>query len=295
MVKEGPRVRPGRGFASYLADPNRQKIVASWHDLTSADGWLGERAYEIAHHLGGMPQDKWVTIGDGRFGLDSARLMTHGVKNVLATDIDETLLKIAKAQGKLPDYRVEDAEKLSFPNKSFDYAFCKEALHQCTRPWLALYEMLRITKKGVILIEPHDRLYSPLHVARTIGRRLLGHPKADVQFYTEEGNYIFSIRPREIEKIALALDIPQLAFKGLNDAYKSGLEFEALNSPAGRRMRRRLAFRDVLCRLRLDNPTFLMAAIFHVPVSNIQQASMEKAGWSVRNLPRNPYFKEGRI
>ena len=291
MIHERPR--RARSFASYLTDPNRQKIVASWNDLTSADGWLGERAYDIAHHLGGKPKETWVTIGDGRFGLDSVRLLAHGIANVLATDIDETLLKIAKAQGRLPDYRVEDAEKLSFQDKSFDYAFCKEALHQCRRPWLALYEMLRITKKGVILIEPSDRIHSLVHVARAIGKRLLRYPKADAELYAEEGNYIFSIRPREIEKIALATNIPQLAFKGLNDAYQSGLEFAALDSAVGRRMQRNLAFRDILCRLGLDKPTFLMVAMFHAQVAENQRASMEKSGWSVRDLTRNPYLKEG--
>jgi Methyltransferase domain len=283
-----------QGFASYLIEPKRQKIAARWYDLTNADAWCQERAYEIAHHLGGVPEEKWVTIGDGRFGLDSIRLVAHGANSALATDIDESLLRAAKAQGNLYDYRVENAESLTFADKSFDYAFCKEALLQCPRPALALYEMLRVAKKGVILVEPNDRINSPLRIARGFCSRLLGRPKAhvDANAYAEEGNYVFSISAREIEKIALAVNIPQLALKGLNDAYQPGLEFEDSNSVRGRQMRRKIAFRDMLCRLGLDTPMFLMAAIFHVPVTRGQRTSMENAGWNFVDLPRNPYIKE---
>jgi ubiquinone/menaquinone biosynthesis C-methylase UbiE len=287
--------RHAQGFSSYLVEPKHQKIAASWYDLTSADAWAQERAYEIAHHLGSAPNENWVTIGDGRFGLDSIRLKAHGVNHALATDIDETLLKAAKTGGTLTEYRVENAERLSFQNKSFDYVYCKEALHQCPRPALALYEMLRISMKGVILIEPNDRINSLVRRVRVICKKIMRRPNVnhmDAAAYAESGNYVFSISPREIEKIALALDIPQLAFKGLNDAYEPGHEFEAINSVRGRKMMRKVAFRDMLCRLMLDKPMFLMAAIFHAPVSQEQRKSMEKSGWSFIDLPRNPFIKD---
>lgn len=285
--------RHAESFAPYLIDPVRQKISASWSDLTSADAWLQERVYDIARHLGGVPDETWLTIGDGRFGWDSLRLMAHGVAHAFATDIDESLLKLAKARGDLADYAVENAEKLSFADKSFDYAFCKEALHQCPRPALALYEMLRVARKGVILIEPNDRIHAPARVIRDAARRLLGGEKyhRDAKAYAADGNYIFPISPREIEKMALAVDIPQVAFKGLNDAYEPGLEFEPLDSVRGRRTRRRIFLRDLLCRLRLDKPMLLMAALFQVAVPGPQRAAMEKAGWRFTDLPRNPYIK----
>jgi ubiquinone/menaquinone biosynthesis C-methylase UbiE len=294
MFHEISHVHHARSHAGYLIDPARQKISASWYDVTSADAWLQERTYEIADHLGGVQAEKWLTIGDGRFGLDSVRLMARGVHYALATDIDESLLKVAKARGDLSDYRVENAEQLSFQENSFDYVFCKEVLNQCPRPALALYEMLRVAKKGVILIEPNDRISSPARMARAFCKRLLGAPRVhmDTKAYAAEGNYIFSISRRGIEKIALAANIPQLAFKGLNDAYEPGLEFEIRNSARGRRMKRKVALRDMLCRLRLDNPVFLMAGIFHVPIMAARRASMEKAGWSFVDLPRNPYIEE---
>lgn len=115
MFHEISYARHAQTFASYLIDPERLRISANWCDVTTADAWLQERTYEIAHHLGGKPGETWVTIGDGRFGLDSLRLMAHGAFDAFATDIDETLLKVAKTRGDLIDYRVENAEGLFLP------------------------------------------------------------------------------------------------------------------------------------------------------------------------------------
>ncbi|WP_158308790.1 methyltransferase domain-containing protein [Desulfocurvibacter africanus] len=56
----------------------------------------------------------------------------------------------------IPEYSVENAEKLSFANGSYDYLLCKEAFHHFPRPMIALYEMLRVARKGIVLIEPND-------------------------------------------------------------------------------------------------------------------------------------------
>lgn len=52
--------------------------------------------------------------------------------------------------------RVENAEKLSSPNETLDFVLCKESYHHFTRPMLALYEMLRVATKAVVLIEPNE-------------------------------------------------------------------------------------------------------------------------------------------
>lgn len=283
MLPEFSHPRQRRSLSSYLTDPKEQKILSAWSDVTSADAWLGERAYEIADHLRGTSDARWVTIGDGRFGMDSLRLRAHGAWNVLATDIDETLLKFAKADGRLSEYRVEDAEDLSFGSGYFDYVFCKEVLSECLRPVRAIYETLRVARKGVILIEPNDRIHSPALMAKSLHRRMMARDAPA----RENGSELFSISAREIEKIAAAIRLPQLAFKGLNDAYEPGLEFVPSSSLRGRRMKRKIAFRDMLCRLRLDEPMFLMAALFHVPATPLQRANMEKSGWGFVDSPRH--------
>jgi SAM-dependent methyltransferase len=255
--------RHAQGYANDLVNPERKKIAASWFDLSTANSWRFERIYKIAGYLGGLPGEKWLTVGDGRFGLDAIRLKAHGASEVLATDLDESLLRKAQQDGHLERYQVENAERLSFPDSSFDAVFCKESYHHFPRPAIALYEMLRVAKRGVILAEPNDRERSPLRLLM----RLLGS-KVPAETYEEDGNYVYSISEREITKVALGLNLPQVAFKRFNDAYLPGLEFAPLDSAAGRNMRRKIAIRDTLCLLGLDHCMSLMACLLHSQIGS---------------------------
>jgi ubiquinone/menaquinone biosynthesis C-methylase UbiE len=284
-----------RSYANDRIDPDRKKIADSWFDATTADAWRHERMYEVADYLGNVPGDRWLTVGDGRFGLDATRLLAHGVANVMATDIDDSLLREAAEQGRIREYSAENAEQLSFEDGSFAYAFCKEAYHHFPRPALALYEMLRVARKGVVLVEPNDRLNSPKRVIRETLRRMLGKPARhmDVNEYEPSGNYIFSISSREMEKVALGINLPQVAYKGFNDYYIAGLEFAPGDntSPLFRKMQRHIAYNDLLCRIGMDQWAYLTACLFHEPVSADARSKMEKNGWNFIDLPRNPYLE----
>ena len=132
--------------------------------------------------------------------------MRHGAK-ALPTNLDPTLLEETKQLGLIKDYRVEDMEKLSFPDKSFDFVCCKDSLHHCLAPWQALYEMMRVARKGVFLIEPFDHgfLSSAIYGTRS---------KPFHWFEEEPGNYAY------VNLGALLLrDLPGSAFRrALSDA-----------------------------------------------------------------------------
>ncbi len=51
-----------------------------------------------------------------------------------------------------------DAEDLALPNESYDLIFAHEVLHHCRSPHRALCEMLRVSRKFVIFLEPNDSL-----------------------------------------------------------------------------------------------------------------------------------------
>lgn len=97
---------------------------------------------------------KWLTVGDP-YGFDANYLISKN-QNVIASDIAGTFFPIVKEQGIIKEYAVENAEHLSFEDNSFDYILCKETFHHFPRPYLAVYEMLRVAKEAVILIEPQD-------------------------------------------------------------------------------------------------------------------------------------------
>jgi ubiquinone/menaquinone biosynthesis C-methylase UbiE len=282
-------------WQSITEDKNWRRVVESWFDKSSADYWRHRRMYEAAQHLTGSGDEQWLTVGDGQYGLDSVRLREHGVGSVLPTDIADASLRDAKARGIIDDYRVENAERLSFADRSFDYVFCKEAFHHFPRPFLALYEMLRVARKGVVLIEPQDQIGSFLRQSIYGFRRLTGRRRHfDDDRYEDSGNYIYSVSQREIEKACLGMNLPCVAFKGLSDFYVKGGEFEpaVFSSRKFVFMRTVVLLHSILVRLGLSQHNVLMSCIFKEQPPPELRHRFAKAGWRIVELPRNPYAEQ---
>ena len=87
-----------------------------------------------------------------------------------------------------------DSEKLPFKDSSFDYSFVAASLHHLKRPQLGLFELLRVARYGVIVIEPNDSILTRL--ATKLGL---------AQEVEKCGNYVFRFAKREVIKIAMAL------------------------------------------------------------------------------------------
>jgi ubiquinone/menaquinone biosynthesis C-methylase UbiE len=271
-------------------DKNWRALIESWFDTSTADYWRHRRMYEAAQYLAGSDNEQWLTIGDGQYGLDSVRLRERGVASVLPTDIADATLNEAKARGIVGDYRVENAERLSFSDRSFDYVFCKEAFHHFPRPFLALYEMLRVAKKGIV--EPQDPIGAPLKGALYLMRRLTGRQHHfDQHRYEDSGNYIYSISEREIEKACLGVNLPCVAFKGLTDLYVHGGEFEPAKFSSRKflRMRAVIALHDLLVRVALSRHNVLMCCLFKEEPGAEARRRFTENGWRFVDLPRNPY------
>jgi len=242
------------------------------------------------------PQAKWLTVGDGRFGND-AKYITEKGCDALPTDISDHLLKEAKSIGYITKYKLENAESLSFVASSFDYVFCKESYHHFPRPMLALYEMLRVARKGVLLIEPNDAYiinkYSEIlfRNLKNIVKYLLGK-NTNKHSFEESGNYVFSISRREIEKVALGLNYKIVAFKGINDAYITGVEYEKVynNGPLKSKITREINIKNALCKLGVINYNLLASIIFKVVPSKDILQQLIKEGYEIVQLPNNPYI-----
>lgn len=262
-------------------------------DPSTADAWRHERAYEMADYVGRASGETWVTVGDGRFGLDAIRLRRRGAASVLPTSLDEGTLRIARERGLIDAYAIENAERLSFPDGAFDWVFCKEAYHHFPRPMVALYEMLRVARAGVVLVEPNDRSRSP--ASRIMGL-LKGRAHPDSQSFEAVGNFIHTISARELEKVAIGTDAAQLALKAYNDHWIEGLVREPAvprRAPLFRKVLRRIRLLDVLCALRLEGPNVLMGAILKRPLEDATARRMRANGWRIVDLPRNPHLGSG--
>jgi len=297
------------------ADETRATIHESWFRTDTADYWRHARMYEPAGAFLHRPGLSWLTVGDGRFGLDSIRIRKLGFESALPTDIGDALLRKAKADGLISEYAVENAEKLSFADDSFDLVFCKESYHHFPRAPLALYEMLRVARHAVVLVEPRDyvidhgpaRLVGPVGIAREFAawlRNRLGiggapvaarsrYISGDAPHYEESGNYMYAISSREVEKLALGLNLPAIAVKGLNDIYLQGGETEPASdgSVLFEKMKQDIAAADRQTRTGLGSTSLLMAIIFKTPPEAFTKNYLTERSWCFTELPRNPYAR----
>jgi ubiquinone/menaquinone biosynthesis C-methylase UbiE len=278
----------------------------TWKNKNTIDFWRHKRMYENLNPLvHNYPEASWLTVGDGRYGTDANYLLSEGAKKVLATDISDFYLKIASEDNFIREYKAENAESLSFADNTFDFSLCKESYHHFPRPMIALYEMLRVSKEAIVFIEPNDPIMlNPFRAqVRTFGKWLLQGMKNKVkkligkelylgkENYEPSGNYVYTISEREMEKIALGLNLPAVAFKGLNDYYIDGVEFEEANEQSA-------LFKKIKYNVEKENRRvksgkahygILVAIIFKNLPNEKTIAELKKYDFDVRILPRNPY------
>ena len=181
--------------------------------------------------------DTWLTIGD-YVGHDSMRLKRAGIKNVVPSNLQTVSLQEALTEGHIDKFLEINAEDIKLPDGAFDYILCKEALHHMPRPYKAIYEMLRVCKKGLVFIEPQDPTidyWAPSpnithHRVLTegeIGKEISYVDKAGtvllskyVDWYEDHAfNYVYTLSKRETRKIALGMGLPSYATKCFHDFY----------------------------------------------------------------------------
>lgn len=286
-------------FKDYSVGGAKEAHAKTWFEVDTVDSWRHQRMYQVLDPiLNEEPDAEWLTVGDGRYGNDAKYILRKGV-DALASDISEILLKEAKDSEYLPDYRVENAESLSFADSEFDYVLCKESYHHFPRPMIALYEMLRVARRGVLLIEPNDTFTSNKSIETIIRnaknwiKLFLNRPINNQHSFEESGNYVYSISRREIEKVALGLNYSMVAFKGINDAYFEGVEYEKLssNGPLLKKVRKQIKKADMRCKFGLADYGVLSAIIFKTKPSDELLLGLTKGGYEIINLPKNPFIE----
>lgn len=285
-------------FCKYAKGEKGEKLAKTWLEDDTVDSWRHERMYNsILSLLKAYPDSHWLTVGDGRYGTDAHYIREKGIK-VLASDISDLLLKEGKKVGYIDDYSKENAEALTFSDNQFDFVFCKESYHHFPRPIISLYEMLRVAKRGVVLIEPNDcYIHSTFRgiifqnfkdlVKKILHKRFIRHN------FEESGNYVYSISKREIEKVALGMNYRCVAFKGIEDYYEKGVEYEkAINgNKSFRRVKIGIYLLDFLTWIKLKQPGLLVAIIFKEEPHSTLKNILSNECYEVINLPANPYSR----
>ncbi len=289
----------------------REAIHATWFNETTTDFWRHKRMYETIRPLAEYYANaKWLTVGDGRYGLDAIRMKSlFHLENVFPTDIGEAMLRISKEKGWIDEFGVENAEELSFADNSFDVVFCKEAFHHFPRPYIALYEMLRVSKKAVVMIEPAERLISNgakskpyiLSAIKLLFAKLMGKPHLTYlpnvlglsHSFEISGNYLYAVSVREMEKLVHGMDLGGLSWKGFNDVYEKGCEFEEAKqgNPLFDSISKSIASGDTLCKTypQFHQPNMVTAIILKEKPDATLLKRLTEAGFQIPKIHKNPY------
>jgi len=242
----------------------------------------------------------WLTIGDFS-GLEANYLLQRN-QNVIASDLSDAMLKEAKSEGLVKKYSKQNVERLTYKDNSFDYVVCKEAFHHFPRAYLGLYEMIRVSKTATVLVtEPIDILskmsllvliknicdkINPLFINRIWKNRFS---------WESVGNYVFKISEREIEKIAMGMGLPYIAFKRY-DNFKSNTTIDGImdvpiNQKLYKKIKLKLVIRSFISLLGIIPHGSLCCVVFKQQPSEKVIMGMKDRGFITIPLPKNPYLK----
>jgi 2-polyprenyl-3-methyl-5-hydroxy-6-metoxy-1,4-benzoquinol methylase len=127
---------------------------------------------------------------------------------VTAIDLTEQAVKLAQAnaqsQGLAVDVRRMDAERLDFPDASFDYVFSWGVIHHSRSTETIIGEISRVLRPGgrglVMVYNRHSIRYYLLGLYWLIarGKLLAGHDLVSVQQFFTDGFYQRHFTPAEL-------------------------------------------------------------------------------------------------
>ncbi|MFC1667715.1 class I SAM-dependent methyltransferase [Candidatus Omnitrophota bacterium] len=160
------------------------------YDVEEERRFILEKAYPLYGEI--------LEVGTGK-GYFTIELAKEGY-NLTSIDISDEEQEFARLNiqyfgfEKLVDFRIENAEKLSFPDASFDLIFSINTIHHLTNPIKVIDELIRIvtlegkiiisdfTKKGLKIIDQIHESEGRQHEA---GQAVL----ADVSSYLESKKF----------------------------------------------------------------------------------------------------------
>lgn len=254
----------------------------------TVDYWRHSRMYSFIDPILKIEKKStWLTVGDGRYGHEAHYIESKG-SGVVASDISISRLKKAKQANYIGKYKKINAEKISLTDSSYEYILCKESYHHFPRPIIALYEMIRVAKKAVILIEPNDVRKRSLSWKNILGIEDL---RSYYNKFEVSGNYVYGITRREIQKVALGIGLKYCAFAAVDDYYIPGVENEKItsNGPLKRKIRIILIILNIAYWLGIRDRSLLVAIIFKQKPSKKLSIELKNAGYDIVELPDNPY------
>ena len=171
---------------------------------------------EVAKRAGFSAEDSVLAVCGG--GYDRRVLLSCGVKSAVISNVSHH----AGVDEYAPyTWEYQDAENLTVADKSYDWVIVHAGLRHCASPHRALCEMLRVAKKGVMVVEARDSMV--VRIAQRFGLTpdfelepaLLTGGKSGGYRDTPIPNYIYRWKEREVEKTVLSFEpdrVPEIEY-----------------------------------------------------------------------------------
>lgn len=103
-----------------------------------------------------------------------------------ASDIDEELISLAKQKNPSLKFTVESIYNLSLANQSHEAVISLEVLEHLERPRQALKELIRVSKKYIIISVPNEPLWRILNMTRGKYWINLGNTPGHINHWSEK-------------------------------------------------------------------------------------------------------------
>jgi ubiquinone/menaquinone biosynthesis C-methylase UbiE len=284
---------------SSFSELSRKRSPLAFLDVkNSIQYWRQLRVYRFFNPFLSDTGHTWLTVGDG-FGWDANYLHSLN-QDVHASDLEDGLLFTASKEGLIGEYSIQNAEFLQFHDGAFDYVVCKDSIHHFPRPYVAIYEMLRVAREAVILEGPQDPLSkSPgllwlKNILDKFHKSAINRIWKTRFSYEPVGNYVYKLSENEMEKVAVGLNLPMISFFGLNDYFEENpLIYQDNPVPFYfHRIRSRILRRDRWCKLGILSYQRLGCVLFKEMPSPEVQKKMRAQKFQILVLPENPYIRQ---
>jgi SAM-dependent methyltransferase len=132
-----------------------------------------------------------VLVVCGGVGGEATWLLDNGFAEVTVSDFSANALAVCAEREPRATTLELDAEGPAVGDSSYDLVLVQDGLHHLRRPVLGFTEMLRVARRAVVVIEPHDGL-----VGRLLGRTWEEHDGVR--------NYVFRWTGRLLEQATRA-------------------------------------------------------------------------------------------
>lgn len=260
--------------------------------------WLQDQFFQQLGPLLHNKDASWLTLGDA-YGHDAQYLISQNIKSVTASDLNDNLLQLAKQEGLIHQFQRLNAECMDLETSSLDYVLCKESYHHFPRPYAALYEMVRVARKAIVLMEPQDPLCRmPIllglyNVLNRLQSGLIDKIWKNRISYESVGNFVYKVSERELEKFAAGLNLPMFATKSFNPNFwfEGSDQIKAkLSSAKFLRIRIKKMLLDLLMKVGfLPGQTLCMIVFKEEPNPEVLN-DLKHAGFRISKIKANPYI-----